>query len=158
MTKIQTFKFNNREMECHVIDGQPWFRGKDIATILEYANTVKAISNNVHEDDRKKLEEFNLPLDNTKRHFHYSLDYNAMQAIYINESGMYALIFGSKKLKLRYSNAGSAARSCHPSGSTAPTILRRRLSSCMAGLTMIKRRRYGEFATLEGRPNYITTW
>ena len=51
-------------MECYVIDGQPWFRGKDVATMLEYANTVKAISNNVHEDDRKKLEEFNLPLDN----------------------------------------------------------------------------------------------
>ena len=40
-------------MECYVIDGQPWFRGKDVATMLEYANTVKAISNNVHEDDRK---------------------------------------------------------------------------------------------------------
>ena len=58
-------------MKCYVIDGQPWFRSKDAATILEYANTIKAISNNVHEDDRKKLEELNLALDNISVNFKY---------------------------------------------------------------------------------------
>ena len=77
LTKILTFKFNDREMKCYVIDGQPWFRSKDVATILEYANTIKAISNNVHEDDRKKLEELNLALDNISVHFKYPLDYKA---------------------------------------------------------------------------------
>ncbi|MFM7982901.1 MAG: BRO family protein, partial [Candidatus Fonsibacter sp.] len=42
MSEIQTFKFNNSEIKYYVVDGQPWFRGKDVATILEYVDTKKA--------------------------------------------------------------------------------------------------------------------
>ncbi|MFM7982514.1 MAG: Bro-N domain-containing protein, partial [Candidatus Fonsibacter sp.] len=55
-----------------------------------YANTQKAIANNVSEDDRRKMEELIVLHEDT-------LDYNAKNTIYINESGLYCLIFGSKK-------------------------------------------------------------
>ena len=42
---IQTFNFYAKAMKCCVVDGEPWFRGKDVASILGYANTVKARSN-----------------------------------------------------------------------------------------------------------------
>ena len=83
MNNIQTFKFHDREMECYVIDGQPWFRSKDAATILEYANTIKAISNNVHEDDPKTVGGIQCTPGQYQGHFHYPADYNTKQAIYI---------------------------------------------------------------------------
>ena len=55
--EIVECKFNNKPIACVVVDGNPWFRGKDIATLLDYADTKKAIAKHVSEDDRKKMEE-----------------------------------------------------------------------------------------------------
>ena len=57
MTQIQTFQNSSFKVQCVCVRGDPWFRGKDVATVLGYANTVKAISNNVDDDDEKKLKE-----------------------------------------------------------------------------------------------------
>ena len=51
------FIFNNKPIVCVVVGGDPWFKGKDIATLLDYADTKQAIAKNVSEDDRKKMEE-----------------------------------------------------------------------------------------------------
>ncbi|MFM7983534.1 MAG: Bro-N domain-containing protein [Candidatus Fonsibacter sp.] len=54
-------------MACVVVNGNPWFRDKDITKWLDYADTKKAIAKNVSEDDRKKIEElmgvWETPLD-----------------------------------------------------------------------------------------------
>ena len=83
MSEIVEFKFNNNAIACVVINGNPWFR-------VDYADTKKAIAKNVSEDDRKKMDEL-MGVSQTP------LDHNAKNAIYINESGLYCLIFGSKK-------------------------------------------------------------
>ena len=57
MSEIVEFSFNNKPIACVVVGGDPWFRGKDIATSLGYADTKQAIAKNVSEDDRKKMEE-----------------------------------------------------------------------------------------------------
>ena len=57
MSEIVEFNFNNNAIACVVINGNPWFRGKDIATSLGYVDTKQAIAQNVSEDDRKKIEE-----------------------------------------------------------------------------------------------------
>lgn len=64
------------------INGEPWFVGKDIADILEYTNTAKAIRD--HVDDEDKLTE-RIVLSGQNR-----------EAILINESGLYSLILSSK--------------------------------------------------------------
>lgn len=63
-------------------DGEVWFVGKDVADILEYANTAKAIRD--HVDDEDKLTE-RIVLSGQNR-----------EVICINESGLYGLILSSK--------------------------------------------------------------
>lgn len=70
------------QIRTTIIDGEPWFMGKDVAVALGYSNTQKAIRD--HVDNEEKLTE-RIVLSGQKR-----------EAIFINESGLYALIFGSK--------------------------------------------------------------
>lgn len=70
------------KMRSIQIDGEPWFVGKDVAAALGYGDTDQAIRN--HVDDEDKLT----------RNFNGSGQNRAMTVI--NESGVYALIFGSK--------------------------------------------------------------
>ena len=61
--------------------GEPLFCGKDVAEALVYSNLQKAIRDHVEAEDRTVNESFTV---------------NGTQAILINESGLYALILGSK--------------------------------------------------------------
>ena len=63
--------------------GEPLFCAKDVAEALGYNNPQKAIRDHVEEDDR------------TKRSLIDSLG-REQQSFFINESGLYALILGSK--------------------------------------------------------------
>lgn len=83
MEKVQVFKnavFGSvRAIEKN---GEPWFIGKDMAEILGYTNTAKAIRD--HVDDEDKLTE-RIVLSGQNR-----------EVFLINESGLYSLILGSK--------------------------------------------------------------
>lgn len=72
-------------------NGEPWFVGKDVAEILEYTNTTKAILTHVDDEDKKILTSQNGTLENIP---------NRGLTI-INESGLYALIFSSKMKKAK---------------------------------------------------------
>lgn len=79
--------FKNREfgeIRTVAIDGEPWFVGKDIAEALGYSNTRDALATHVMDDDKNTVV-----ISDGKRRG------NPNQVI-INESGVYALIFGSK--------------------------------------------------------------
>src|SRR5690625_3440082 len=70
------------EIRTVVIDDEPWFVGRDVALALGYTNPKKAVRDHVLEEDRGVNE-----MDT----------HSGRQAIVIiNESGLYALIFGSK--------------------------------------------------------------
>ncbi len=66
------------------IDGDPWFVGKDVATILGYTNPRKALID--HVDDEDKTTGVTIR-DSIGRE---------QNPIVINESGLYSLILGSK--------------------------------------------------------------
>ena len=70
------------QVRTMMIDGEPWFVGKDVAGILEYQNSPKAIRDHVDEED--KLTE-RIVMSGQNR-----------EAILINESGLYSLILSSK--------------------------------------------------------------
>lgn len=77
--------FNNPEfgkVRTIVINSEPWFIGKDIADALGYSNTRDAIAKHVDNDDKNTVV-----IRDGKG--------NPNQTV-INESGVYALIFGSK--------------------------------------------------------------
>lgn len=71
------------EVRTVMIDGEPWFVGKDVANALGYSRERDAISNHVDKDDAVKHG----VTDSMGRE---------QQTTIINESGLYSLIFGSK--------------------------------------------------------------
>lgn len=84
MNKIQIFK-NEQFGEVRVVEqnGEPWFVGKDVATILGYAKPLNALAMHVDEDDSLKQG----LIDSMGR---------TQETIIINESGLYSLILSSK--------------------------------------------------------------
>ena len=82
MNELKQFNFDNNQVRTLLINNEPWFVGKDVADILGYQNGSRDINRHVHEDDRQNYQNgtFDSPRGMT----------------IINESGLYALIFGSK--------------------------------------------------------------
>lgn len=82
--------FNSEEfgvVRTVTIENEAWFVGKDVATALGYSNASKAVSTHVGEEDRiLKVLEADSQNGNVVK----------TQTALINESGLYALIFGSK--------------------------------------------------------------
>lgn len=84
--------FNNEEfgdIRTVTIDNEPWFVGKDVATALGYKNTKDALATHIEDCDRIKGSQNATPSikDSMGR---------SQYPTWINESGLYALIFGSK--------------------------------------------------------------
>ena len=91
MTTIQTFQNSSFKVLCFCVDGAPWFKGLDIATVLGYTNSRKAIIDHVDEDDKRKFEELQ------GRNETLRLDSNEKNTIFLNEPGLYSLMMRSKK-------------------------------------------------------------
>ncbi|MBO0458351.1 phage antirepressor [Enterococcus hulanensis] len=83
MNSPQIFNFDQHEVRTVVINDEPYFVGKDIATVLGYSNTPKAIRDHVDEED-KRVERIVHPLGGLQ------------ESVLINESGLYSLILKSK--------------------------------------------------------------
>ena len=76
--KLQVFKNEEfGEIRTLEIDGEPYFVGKDVASVLGYAKPLNAISKHVDEDESLKRG----LIDSLGR---------TQQTIVINESGLYS--------------------------------------------------------------------
>lgn len=82
MSNIQVFNFDELEVRTLVINEEPFFVGKDIATALGYKDTSDALKR--HVDNEDKLTR-GITDSGQKRHM-----------TIINESGLYSLILSSK--------------------------------------------------------------
>jgi prophage antirepressor-like protein len=77
--------FNNPEfgeIRTVMIEGEPWFVGKDVCQALGYADTYSGVRKNVDAEDKRGC-----PVGSTS---------GTQETTVINESGLYSLIFGSK--------------------------------------------------------------
>lgn len=84
MNDLTVFKNESfGEIRTLVINGEPWFVGKDVATILGYAKPLNALA--VHVDDDDSLKQG--LIDSMGR---------TQETIIINESGLYSLVLSSK--------------------------------------------------------------
>jgi prophage antirepressor-like protein len=83
MTDITPFDFDGIEVRTAQRDGEPWFVANDVATALGYTNPSKAVADHVDDEDRDSLTIREGTPGTPVR-------------VVINESGLYALIFGSK--------------------------------------------------------------
>ena len=85
MDNIKTFSNNEfGNIRTSIIDNEIWFVGKDIATSLGFTNTRKAIIDHVDKEDK---------IDGVTVRDSIGREQNPVM---INESGVYALVFGSK--------------------------------------------------------------
>lgn len=82
MNDLKLFNFEDHEVRTLLMNGEPYFVGKDVADTLGYQNGSRDINRHVDEEDRLKTMVFD---GNQNK-----------ETIVINESGVYALIFGSK--------------------------------------------------------------
>lgn len=92
---IQAFDFNEQAVRTVVRDGEPWFVASDVCQILALGNVTQAIQGNakagaVGLEDDEKMTLTNLEGQSGKRG-------GARFMTIISESGLYALIFKSRK-------------------------------------------------------------
>ena len=83
MNELQIFNSEEfGDIRTVTIDNEPWFVGKDVATALGYADTFGALKKHIMDEDKLVCQ---IDSAGQKR-----------DVTVINESGLYALIFGSK--------------------------------------------------------------
>ena len=81
-------------LKCYVANDEPWLRAKTVATSLVYKNTRQALLVNVDADEKRHWKDL---IDHKVRClFDRPLDYTEKNTIYINETGLYAQIFGNQ--------------------------------------------------------------
>lgn len=82
MSTIIPFNFDSQPVRVTVNEGEPWFNAGDVCAALGYSNARDAVARHVDEEDVAK---------------HDTLSAGGSQsANHVNESGLYALVFGSK--------------------------------------------------------------
>lgn len=106
--EIQVFsneKFGT--MRSIVIDNEPWFAGKDVAEALGYKDTKNALKDHVDEEDKRIVKGGDLPpLENHLPKSAFPIEFVRADIpnrgmTFVNESGVYALVFGSKLEKAK---------------------------------------------------------
>lgn len=86
MNEVQLFNFENHEVRSLLINSEPWFVGKDVADVLGYSNSRKALNDHVDAEDKEVLTSRNVTLENIPNR----------GITVVNESGLYSLILSSK--------------------------------------------------------------
>ena len=82
MNKIKIFDFNNNQVRTTIIDGEPYFVGKDVASVLGYSNPRDALAKHVDDEDKGVAKCDTLG--------------GSQEMVVINESGLYSLVLSSK--------------------------------------------------------------
>ena len=101
----KVFHFNENQINVVKCNNDIWFKGKDIANALGYENRGKAIRIHVDSDDKMPIDELLMvskegsdsdpPSKGPKSGPPSEINYQR-STIYVNESGLYTLIFTSK--------------------------------------------------------------
>ena len=87
MNALQIFNYNEKPIRTIDRDGDPWFVGKDVAEVLGYKDSVNALKAHVDEED--------------KAGWQITTQFGEKEAVIINESGLYSLVFNSKLPKAK---------------------------------------------------------
>lgn len=92
LCKLECEELGGAEISYVMVGGVPWFKAKDVTCILQHKNTTKALKDHVDDEDRRKYFDLVIhgPSERTVR-----LDASVSNVNFVNESGLYSLIFGS---------------------------------------------------------------
>jgi prophage antirepressor-like protein len=92
MSNLTIFDFNTTKIRVVMIENEPWFVATDLAVVLEYEKVDKMLKH-VDEEDKKIINPQKLDDSNLEETF----SSNTFRLSIVNESGLYAVIFGSRK-------------------------------------------------------------
>ncbi|MEX1497661.1 phage antirepressor KilAC domain-containing protein [Enterococcus sp. C65] len=87
MNTPQIFNFEQNEVRTILVNDEPYFVGKDVASVLGYSNTKDALSRHVDLEDKTGSR--------------ITTSGQSREMIIINESGLYSLILKSKLPKAK---------------------------------------------------------
>lgn len=87
MNALQIFNFGNHEVRTVIIDNEPYFVGKDVASVLGYSNSRDALAKHVDDEDKGVAK------CDTRG--------GKQDLVVINESGLYSLTLSSKLPKAK---------------------------------------------------------
>ena len=102
----------NAEIDCVLVNGEPWFKGVQVAKILGFESRQsrsQAFQTHVDDEDKQCYKDLtsklhvnkNIDMDGSVSNGlvdkNGNLDGSVSKTIFVNESGLYALIFGSSK-------------------------------------------------------------
>ena len=92
MPSYNTITFENNKIIIIVDnDYEIWFNAKQICLSLKYSELKKAIANNVDKEDKIQLKNININFEIKQQ----------PDSIYINETGLYSLLFASRTTKAK---------------------------------------------------------
>jgi prophage antirepressor-like protein len=89
LNKILTY--NQKTVRIFGTNENPWFCGRDVCEILEYANYRQSLYDNIEDENKKSLKDLGVSFKLTPK-----ITHNEGQMTYINEEGLYSLIFACK--------------------------------------------------------------
>ncbi len=114
--------FNTQSIKYVYVKQQIYFKAKEIAIALGYNDTEQPIRNNVDSPDKITVDQIMGPVNNKGPHktneqlkIEQILGNEDGKTIFINESGLYSLILGSRNQKLKNSNIGASLTKLKPS-------------------------------------------
>jgi prophage antirepressor-like protein len=97
----QLFEFEGLQVRIIGTPDKPWFCGKDVCKVLEYENIKDALQKLIPSKYKQPLNKIlNISLG-CDQHPNSDVGYHKGKAVYINEAGLYELIFNSKMEKAR---------------------------------------------------------
>lgn len=92
MSILTQFAFQSNQVRILILDNEPWFVAKDVAQVLEYVDNRRMLDL-VDEEDKQVIN----PQKIEAAKIAESFSSNTFKVSIINESGLYAVIFGSTK-------------------------------------------------------------
>ena len=84
MSNLQLFNFEGNRVRTLKVNDEPYFVGKEVASILGYSNTRDALNKHVDSEDKNTVA------------IHDGITRGNPNQVVINESGLYSLILSSK--------------------------------------------------------------
>ena len=102
MTHAQTLQ--NIKIQCLCVDGSPWLRGNDVASVLGYNRPRDAIKDHVPDKFKNTLGNLTLESSSGENRLPLAsgsgetstLDHNDKISVFISEAGLYKLVLKSK--------------------------------------------------------------
>ena len=101
-------ELDNAEISCLIVNGEPWFNGAEVATLLGYKKPRGAVYDHIPLKYKNKLSFLVRACKVTETR---TLELSELNNAWICEAGLYKLILKSKAKTLRYSKIGFVKKS-----------------------------------------------